>query len=75
MEYSELEKKYPEGLKIGIKQPYLKLSLGGNLALRNDYKNNIILEYPDKLDDKNKTALEEKRSNLEYKKRGNWFCK
>ena len=46
MKYEELKNLYPEGLKIGIKQPYLKLSLGGNLALRNDNKENIILEYP-----------------------------
>ena len=73
MKYDDLKEKYPEGLRIGIKQPYLKLSLGGNLALRNDNKENIILEYPEKQN--KKELIEEKWSCLEYKKRGNWFCK
>ena len=33
---------FPEGTRIGIKQPYLKLSFSGTLYLRNDNPENII---------------------------------
>ena len=39
----ELNKMYPVGTKIGIKQPYLKVTASGNHILRNDNVSNIIM--------------------------------
>lgn len=47
---SDLQKAFPTGMLIGIKQPYLKLTLSGNLQLRNDNPENLILEDLDEND-------------------------
>lgn len=41
-QFKDLVKTFPEGTRIGIKQPYLKLSFSGTLYLRNDNPENII---------------------------------
>ena len=34
--FQEMNRLFPFNMKLAIKQPYMKLSYGGNLMLRND---------------------------------------
>ena len=42
--YWDLKKQFPVGMMIGIKQPYLRLNLAGELNIRNDNPENVILK-------------------------------
>ena len=64
--HEELFKMFPNGTEFGIKQPYLKLSYSGVLALRNDNPGNIVFG-----DGKNAGEL----MALELKEKGNSFFK
>ena len=57
----ELEDQFPEGARIGIKQPYLTRTANGNLCLRNDNPPNIIIlpEEEDDSDDEPKEVSNE----------------
>ena len=37
-----IQKKFPIGMQMGIKQPYMKISFSGKLSLRNDNSANVI---------------------------------
>ena len=45
MAFTVLSAAFPVGMRIGIKNPYLKLSIAGNCWLRNDNPSNIIMKY------------------------------
>ena len=41
----QIQQKFPKGVKLGIKNPYFKIGLNsGDLNLRNDNPQNIVLE-------------------------------
>jgi hypothetical protein len=44
LDFEDVQKYFPIGTMIGIKQPYLKISYYGNLSLRNDNPENIMFE-------------------------------
>ena len=46
--FKDLQNLFPPQTKIGIKNPYIKVSYGGILVLRNDIKSNIIINLPKK---------------------------
>ena len=63
---------FPEGLTIGIKQPYLKISFGGFAWMRNDNSKNIVLKSGEILGNQiNFSTLD----SIEFKEKGNMFFK
>ena len=46
IKWQEMYQKFPENSKIGIKNPYMIITLNGAFELRNDNPSNIIYVQP-----------------------------
>jgi len=42
--FAQLQKVFPKSIKIGVKNPYMKITNAGTIVIRNDNPQNIVFE-------------------------------